>query len=48
VHPTSHADAAALRKCAVGTMKSRVNRARIALGVLLGVNVGDALAPVAA
>ncbi len=44
----SYADAAALCKCAVGTMKSRVNRARAALGDLLGVKSEEPLIPSAA
>jgi RNA polymerase sigma-70 factor (ECF subfamily) len=41
----SYEDAATLCGCAVGTMKSRVHRARIKLAELLGVPVCDPLEP---
>jgi RNA polymerase sigma-70 factor (ECF subfamily) len=39
----SYEEAAEIARCAVGTIKSRVNRARIKLGSLLGVEGADAV-----
>ena len=41
----SYEEAAEIAHCAVGTVKSRVNRARIKLASLLGVESGDAFGP---
>jgi RNA polymerase sigma-70 factor, ECF subfamily len=41
----SYEEAAAIADCAVGTIKSRVNRARIKLSNLLGVEGSDAFGP---
>ena len=41
----SYEDAAALCGCAVGTMKSRVNRARVRLGELLAVPSDNHMEP---
>jgi RNA polymerase sigma-70 factor (ECF subfamily) len=38
----SYEEAAAICECAVGTIKSRVNRARIRLAALLSIETGDA------
>ena len=41
----SYEEAAEIARCAVGTIKSRVNRARVKLGSLLGVEGSDAFGP---
>lgn len=41
----SYEEAAEIAHCAVGTIKSRVNRARTKLADLLGLDVGDAFGP---
>jgi RNA polymerase sigma-70 factor (ECF subfamily) len=41
----SYDDAAAICHCAVGTMKSRTNRARARLAQLLSVEAGDDFGP---
>jgi RNA polymerase sigma-70 factor (ECF subfamily) len=41
----SYEEAAAIAKCAVGTIKSRVNRARSRLAQLLGVDGAEAFGP---
>lgn len=41
----SYEEAAAIAHCAVGTIKSRVNRARIKLAGLLGISGADAFGP---
>jgi RNA polymerase sigma-70 factor (ECF subfamily) len=41
----SYEEAAEIAHCAVGTIKSGVNRARIKLGNLLGVEGADAFSP---
>lgn len=44
----SYEEAAAVAGCAVGTIKSRVNRARVKLADLMGVDVNDSFGPDAA
>ena len=41
----SYEETAAIAQCAVGTVKSRVNRARVKLADLLGIEGADALGP---
>jgi RNA polymerase sigma-70 factor (ECF subfamily) len=41
----SYEETAEIAYCAVGTVKSRVNRARIKLASLLGIESGDAFGP---